>query len=569
MFRRFNFKSKFLSGSSARYEIAPDEIFIDSKNLPNFDEYQFEGRLERPITRRAILIAGMLFVVAGLALISRTWFLQITKGEAYSVLSERNSLRNTLIFAPRGLIQDRNGVSLVSNIANTEHPEYPSREYTDLPGFAHLLGYVEYPKKDTYGVYYRYEFKGKDGVEAYYNDLLAGENGVRITERNVLGGVESESVIKPPRYGLNLELSIDSRLQTTLYELMRNLSVSNNFFGGAAIVMDVHTGEIVAMTNYPEFDPTIVSEGTDTVAINKYINDKRQPFLDRAVTGLYTPGSIVKPFIALGALTEKTVDPKKQILSTGSISIPNPYDKSKKSVFNDWKAHGWVDMRKALAVSSDVYFYAIGGGYDDQIGLGIAKIKQYMQTFGFGTAGNNTLLLNVAGTLPDPQWKKENFDNEPWRIGDTYNTSIGQYGMQVTPIQAVRAIAAIANGGTLVDPTLLKNGNQGKIFSKDLGFSPKNLQVIQEGMRDAVLLGTAKNLDIPKVSIAAKTGTAELGSKKQYVNSWIEGFFPYENPRYAFVVLMERGPHENTVGALYVIRQFFEWLSVDVPEYLE
>ena len=185
------------------------------------------------------------------------------------------------------------------------------------------------------------------------------------------------------------------------------------------------------------------------------MEDEGKRFLEGALDGLYMPGSIVKPFIASAALTEKIITPEKSILSIGSISIPNPYNPDKESVFKDWKAHGYVNMREAIAVSSDVYFYEIGGGFGDQPGLGIARIKQYLELFGFGKADDNNFLLDVKGTIPDPAWKAQVFDGEPWRIGDTYNTSIGQYGMQVTPMQALRATAAIANGGFLVDPTLL------------------------------------------------------------------------------------------------------------------
>ncbi|OHA18534.1 MAG: hypothetical protein A2664_02760 [Candidatus Taylorbacteria bacterium RIFCSPHIGHO2_01_FULL_46_22b] len=565
--RRF-FSRRKVTGSASR-EVAPDEIFLDSSNLPNFDVYQFEGRLERPISLRAITLVGIFFALIFVLLAYQAWGLQVKKGEAYRILSERNSLRSTVIFAPRGLIQDRNEVQLVSNVANQDHPEYPSREYIKKDGFGHLLGYVEYPKQDASGVYFRYDFTGKDGVEQFYNDLLAGKNGVKIAEHNALGGVESESLIQFPQYGATLTLSIDARVQEAFYGFIKGLASSNGFASGAGIIMDSRTGEILAMTSFPEFSSSIMSEGSDRAAIQKYISDTRQPFLDRAVSGLYTPGSIVKPFLALGALKEGVITPEKEILSTGSISIPNPYDSTKKSVFNDWRAHGWVDMRRALAVSSDVYFYEIGGGFENQIGLGIARIKKYMQLFGFGASDPKNALLAVEGTLPDPAWKAKTFDGEVWRIGDTYNTSIGQYGMQVTPMQAVRATAALANGGILLEPTLLLNGNRGRNSARALDFSADDMKVIQEGMRDAVLLGTAGNLNIPAVAIAAKTGTAELGSKKQLVNSWVEGFFPYENPRYAFVVIMERGPYENTVGALYVMRQLFEWMSQHTPEYLQ
>src|SRR3989338_8322697 len=135
--------------------------------------------------------------------------------------------------------------------------------------------------------------------------------------------------------------------------------------------MDVTTGELLALTSYPEYDQNALTAGMDQVSFNRLLNDKRKPFLNRAVGGLYTPGSIIKPIVALGALNENLISPEKEILSTGSISVPNPYDPSKPSVFGDWKAHGYTDMREALAVSSDTYFYAIGAGYEDQRGLGI------------------------------------------------------------------------------------------------------------------------------------------------------------------------------------------------------
>ena len=156
----------------------------------------------------------------------------------------------------------------------------------------------------------------------------------------------------------------------------------------------------------------------------------------------------------MGALTEGVIDPYKKILSTGSISIPNPYFPDQKTVFKDWKAHGWTDMREAIAVSSDVYFYEIGGGFESQKGLGIVNIEKYAQLFGIGQKTGIDLPDEKGGIIPGPEWKIKNFKGEPWRIGDTYNTVIGQYGFQVTPLEMVRAISAIANYGTLVTPAL-------------------------------------------------------------------------------------------------------------------
>lgn len=329
--------------------------------------------------------------------------------------------------------------------------------------------------------------------------------------------------------------------------------------------MDVSNGEILAITSFPEFDPEVLSEGTDSEKIAEYVNNKSKPFLNRVIDGLYTPGSIVKPFLAVAALEEGIISPEKNIYSAGFISVPNPYDEDHPSIFKDWKAHGYVDMRDAIAVSSDVYFYEVGGGFEDQKGLGIGRIEKYMRVFGFGESSGDSFLSGPSGTIPNPEWKAATFGGEAWRVGDTYNTSIGQYGFQVTPVQAVKAFAAIANGGMLLEPTVVLGERRPAV---KLNFNPDNLQVVKEGMRQGVVSGTAANLNLPFIKVAAKTGTAELGSRKEFVNSWVTGFFPYDNPRYAFAVVMEKGPHENTIGALYVIRQLLEWMNENTPEYL-
>lgn len=272
--------------------------------------------------------------------------------------------------------------------------------------------------------------------------------------------------------------------------------------------------------------------------------------------------------MSIAALNEGIITPEKQILSTGSISIQNPYNPQLKAVFNDWKAHGWVDMRRAIAVSSDVYFYEIGGGYEGQKGMGISNIEKYSRMFGFGSVTGIDLADEKIGTIPNPEWKAKMFKGEDWRIGDTYHTVIGQYGFQVTLVQAVRSIAAIANGGTLLTPHLLKEPHQ-EYATSQIPISDDKFKVGREGMRDAVLGGTVVGLNVPYVEVAGKTGTAEIDAGKKYVNSWVVGFFPYENPKYAFAVVMERGPHANTVGGVFVMRQMFDWMHVNTPEYLK
>jgi len=564
-------------------EITPDEIFLDSKNLPQFNTQQFEGRIERPIGRHAIALLGIFFLAVGTFFIGRVGFLQIARGDVYAKRSENNRLEHIPIFAERGIVYDRNKKELAWNsfeegilssaTTTAQAGDISKRSYITEEGLGHLLGYVSYPSKDSSGFFYQEDFIGKNGVEKTYNDLLAGENGIKLIEVDALGEKQSESTIKPPSDGKDLELSIDSRVQEKLYSIIKQTSKDRGFTGGAGIIMDVHTGAILSVTSFPEYSPAVLSSGDDSRAIDAYINDDRKPFLDRAISGLYTPGSIVKLYVAIGALNEKIIDPEKKILSTGSISIQNPYYPDIKSVFMDWKAHGWVNMREALGVSSDVYFYEIGGGYEGQKGLGIYNIDKYMQMFGMSKKTGVDLPGEEEGTIPSPEWKAKNFNGEVWRIGDTYHTAIGQYGFQVTPVQIVRAVAAIARNGVLVTPHVLSriNGDTAPSLpqEKPIDINQEYFTVVREGMRKVVLGGTGSALDTPNVSVAGKTGTAELGVSKKFVNSWVTGFFPYETPRFAFAVVMEHGPRENLVGASYVMRTLLDWMAGNTPEYLK
>ncbi len=550
-------------------EIDPDQIFLDSQNLPAFDRHQFEGRLERPISRRTIWSVALVFLCILLLLLGRTYALQVRGGEQYAKQSAQNRLRHTLIFGSRGVFYDRTGAFLAWNVIDKNEPEFAKRKYLGQAGLSHILGFLKYPTKDKAGFYYKVDFEGIDGVEKYYNEYVAPQHGLKIVETDAHGAVQSESVLKRPKDGESVTLTIDARLQEKLYGFITALAKGRGFQGGAAVLMDVENGELLAMVSFPEYDSQELTDGTDAAAIARALSDPQKPFLNRATDGLYTPGSIVKPFVALGALEEGVITPEKTIVSTGSLSLPNPFDPKKPTIFNDWKAHGAVDIRRALAVSSDVYFYEIGGGFEDQKGLGIANIEKYMRMFGFGVPPPGSDMFGEAGVIPNPEWKKANFNGDGWRLGNTYHTAIGQYGFQVTPLQVVRAIATIANGGKLLEPRL--------VVEKDVSVSytivpiqTSSFQVVREGMRAAVTDGgTASGLFIPQVTVAAKTGTAELGTRKQFVNSWVAGFFPYGKPRYAFAVLMERGPRDNTVGGLYVMRELLEWMSVYTPEYLK
>jgi penicillin-binding protein 2 len=547
-------------------EIDPDEIFLDSHNLPQFNNQQFEGRMEKPITRLSLLSVTLFFILVLLTFGSKIWALQISNGEKYNNISERNRLRHTPIFSARGVIYDKNNVELAWN-APSNDPDIALRKYKDVPGIAHVIGYVQYPSKDSSGFYYREDFEGADGVEKYFNSQLKGINGLKLIEVDAHNKVQSENTIQPPKEGDSIHISIDYRIQSEMYTAIKDIAEKVGFDGGAGIIMDITTGEIIAMTSYPEYNSEIMSSKTDTAKVKSFLNNKNKPFLDRVIDGLYTPGSIVKLYVGLAALNEKVINESTSILSTGSISVQNQYYKNIQTVFRDWKAHGYVDIRQAIAVSSDVFFYEVGGGYKDQKGLGIALLEKYFKMFGFGEKVENSFFSGAYGTIPSPDWKKIHFDGESWNLGDTYHTAIGQYGFQVSPLQAVRALAAIINNGLLRDPSIIK-GEAGKVV-RQIDIPLEYFKIIKEGMRLGVLKGTGTSLNVPYVEVASKSGTAELGVSKDNVNSWMTGYFPYKNPKYAFAMLMERGSVHNLIGAGAVMRKTLDWMSINTPEYFK
>ncbi len=550
-------------------EISFDEILLDASNLPSFNTGRMEGRIELPLAERNVYVVGGIFVCVVLVFSLQLFKLQIIEGAVLAEKSEQNRLESGLIVAERGVVYDTRGELVVWNeLDTTGQYNFPVRAYTDRRGFGQLVGYVSYPQKDKAGFYFRTEYLGRNGIEEAYDSILHGKNGKQIIEVNVHGEVISQSAVDVPVSGEEVHLSLDAELSEVMHDLIATTTAQNNFRSGAAAILDVHTGEIVALTSFPSYDPEVLADGDDAELIQSYNNDARYPFLNKVIGGMYVPGSIVKPIVAYAALAENIISPEKIIVSKGSITIPNPYDPSNPAIYRDWsQSLGAMTIRDAIAYSSNVYMMTIGGGYEDQKGLGITKMQQYYKLFGLGSTTGMSLAGEQEGLVPSPEWKRKVF-NDDWRLGDTYLTAIGQFGFQITPIQMLRAYAAIANGGTLVTPHVVK-GEQGE--TKNIGLIPEDLKVVQEGMRRTVIQqgGTARALDRKDVAIAAKSGTAELGTSKAQVNSWIAGYFPYEKPKYAFILLMEYGPRSNTVGASSVMGKVFEWMSIHRPEYLK
>ena len=550
-----------------------DEILMDSKNIHSFDVQQFEGKIEKTISKKSIISVGGFFVLVMLIFVLRLWSLQIKNGEEYFALSKRNSLDSQIIFADRGVIFDRNGVELAWNTRNEEMTEYDfsKRAYIDTPGNALLLGYIKYPQKDKAGFYWQKTFVGMSGIEKSQDGLLNGKNGSRVIETTALGEVSSQNIINQPIAGKNIILTIDAKLQAAMYESIKSLAESIGYEGGTGAIMDINSGELLVATSYPEFNSQVLSDGTDKETINSYLESSQKPFINRLVSGLYSPGSTVKPFIALGALNEGIVTSSTTVSSVGEIKIPNPYDDTQFTLFRDWKegGHGVTNAEKALAESVNTYFYAIGGGYKGQKGLGISGIEKYIKIFEIGSKTGIDIEGEVVGIVPSPEWKKKTFKNDQvWRLGDTYHTSIGQYGFLVTPIQMLRAMSSIANFGTLVTAHVLQDSPLTfQKLSED--FTLEDYEVIHRGLRKVITEGTGQVLNVPYVDIAAKTGTAQTGFRNQFVNSWVVGFFPYDKPKYAFVLLMERGPSKAERSASFGMRNFLDSVNTIAPEYFE
>lgn len=550
----------FLKKKNKIRAIELDEILLDSQNIPAYSKESFDGIVENPIPKTKFFFLGVFLLFFTAIFLFRIFILEIARGEAFFQRAEANRLEVIFEDTERGLIYDRSAEALAKNseIGGKNIRVYPQE------GFLHVLGFLT---KDNANSKDRNFGTGASGLEANYEEILKGAPKKRIEEIDSKGSVIGSGFLENGRAGNGIVSSIDKDLQFEVYKNVKNTAEAHGFDGGAAIFLDVRSGEILALLSVPEFDPNILLSGSDVKNVQGLLNNPGRPFFNRAISGLYPPGSIVKPAIAAGALAENIIDPEKKILSTGSISLPNPYDASRPNVFPDWKAHGWVDMRHAIAVSSNVYFYSIGGGFGDQAGLGVARIKKYLKLFGFGEKTGIDLGGEKEGYLPDEAQKKEG--GRDWSIGDTYNLSIGQGDLLVTPLQMAVYAATVASKGTMPYPHLARavvdeNKKVLETFSypakKENILNKDIFRIVHESMREAVLSGTAKGLSGFSIPVAAKTGTAEVGDTNR-VHSWSIGFFPYDNPRVAFAILMDSGPRSNLVGATFVAAETLRWME--------
>ncbi|MEI8103424.1 MAG: penicillin-binding protein 2 [Candidatus Moraniibacteriota bacterium] len=435
------------------------------------------------------------------------------------------------------------------------------REYIDSTIFSPLLGYEGRIKQEELTAHPEYlpnDSIGKQGLEKSYESVLRGMRGGIDTEVTASGRSTRDLGIVPPRPGNDIILNIDAELQKKSYDVLQNMLQKQNLKSGALIAMDPRTGAVLALVSYPSFDNNLFSKGITTDQYSALINDPDKPLFNRAISGEYPPGSTFKPFVASAALTERTITESTTVLSTGSINIGS-------FVFHDWRVNGITDVRRALAVSSDIFFYAVGGGWGNVTGLGIDRIKKYADLFGFGSLTGIDIPSEAKGFIPDSAWKKNTL-GERWYVGDDYHAAIGQGFVLSTPLQLVTALCSIANGGTLYAPQIVSaiRGSDSKtipaqpsVIRKDF-IDPYILQVVREGMRETVVDGTATQLnrDMP-VEVAGKTGTAQYGGDNKTFG-WFESFAPYDHPQIAMIVLAE-GQDLEGYNAVPITKEIYQW----------
>ena len=484
-------------------------------------------------------------------------------GEFDSVMASLDANSILPILVKEHLSQDE------SLLFSTKERELPGvtlvtaaeRDYADSTIFSHILGYegkIKQEELDTHPGYLLTDSIGKQGLEKSYESILRGTHGGTEVEVTAAGTAKRGLGIVSPKPGSDLVLNIDAGLQKKAYDTLGSTLASQGLKEGALIAMDPRDGSVLALVSYPGFDNNQFSGGISTDNYRALLNDPSKPLFNRVVSGEYPPGSTIKPFLASAALSERTIDENTTVTSTGSISVGN-------FVFHDWRVNGVTDVRRAIAVSGDIFFYAVGGGLGAIPGLGMDRMKKYEQLFGFGQKTGIDTTSEADGFLPDPAWKKARI-GERWYIGDDYHAAIGQGYVLFTPLQLAAGLCAIANGGTLYTPHIVsqirdENGQTTPISPEVVRgnfISPDILRVVREGMRQTVTEGTATSLgrDMP-VTVAGKTGTAQFGGD-QKTHGWFESFAPYDHPEIVMIVLVE-GQSEEGYNAVPITKEIYQW----------
>jgi len=430
--------------------------------------------------------------------------------------------------------------------------------------FSHILGYTgkinddELKKMgDDYSVI---DYIGKNGLEYSWEKDLKGVSGSKNIEVDALGRQKKIINEVPAQDGSNLRLAIDADLQQKTEAVLDNYLKKLNLHRASVIIMNPQNGEILSLVSVPGYDNNLFAKGINQTDYQKYLNDSQQPLFNRAVSGEFPSGSTFKLIVASAALQEKVITETTSFLSTGGLHLGQ-------WVFPDWKAggHGVTNVKKAIAESVNTFFYYIGGGYQDFVGLGVDRLVKYSKLFGLGSKTGIDLPNEATGFVPTADWKKKT-KGESWYIGDTYHFSIGQGDLLVTPLQVANFTATVANGGKLMQPHIVSaildsNNNvvkniDPKIIRENF-IDPANIEIVREGMRQTVLAGSARSLQAVPVPVAGKTGTAQWSTKKAN-HAWFTCFAPFDNPQIVVTVMVEEGNEGSSVSAP-IAKEILQW----------
>lgn len=486
--------------------------------------------------------------------------LRIYSGDLLNLINEKiNSNLTDPVVLKSNLTQDEIIALNSLNLKTIKIKQNYSRFYPDGEVFSSVLGYVGWPSKDDLNQkkYLTSQiFTGKAGIEYEYDKDLVGKPGVILNKIDALGKILLTTKVNDPLPGKNLTLTIDADLQKYLFDRMKRGLESLGRNSGGAIALNPKTGEVLAMVSFPTYDNNIFIDPLQKKEVLKIINDKSLPLFNRTISGIYAPGSTIKPLVGIAALSEKVISPTKTFFSPGYLDVPNPYNPLKPTRFLDWRYQGDVNLYSAIAQSSNVYFYIVGGGFGDFQGLGINKLIEWWQKFGLGKKTNIDLPNEQTGFIPTPDWHKEKL-KRPWLLGDTYNVSIGQGDLKVTLIQLINYISSIANDGKLFKPHLLKD-KPSEVLA-DLSFLSNEINEVKKGMIQTINspLGTAHLMSDLKFQVAGKTGSAQIQQNKAE-NAFFVGFAPAEDPQIALLILVENS-REGSLNAVPIAKDVLNW----------
>ena len=458
---------------------------------------------------------------------------------------------------------------------------YP-REYPEGTTLAHVLGYTGSITAETIKAYRKKgylgdEIVGTSGLESNYEQYLAGKPGESVVEVDSAGEPQGRGVISAtsPQQGATLQLGIDLPTQRALDAALRQrVQESGSPAGAAGVAIDPSTGEILAISSFPSYRPDLFSRGRRK-AVKALFDDPRKPLLNRAIGGLYPAGSTFKVVTAAAAMRKGFLRPGDILDSPGQLTLY-------KQIFRGFEGRSWgqVDVRRALEVSSDTFFYQLGDRFYRDVAN--STLQEEARRFGLGRpTGIDVPGGDEAGVVPDPEWKRRAFRTSPdpldrtWKPGDSINLSTGQGNLLVTPLQMATAYAAIANGGRIVTPTLGRQildasgtplASLAAQPSRSADIAPETLDVLRDGLLSAANEpdGTSSAVfgNLPDdVRVAGKTGTAENETKVDH--SWYVGYAPAQAPRIVVAVVIEQGGQGANAAAPAVCQTMAVYLAFD------